>query len=460
MNEQPISRPPKRLGTVGAHRTNQKSRCWLITYNFPPGTKPDDLTAQDKLNIRAFNRAAQVHPVTYCVYQGEVGEQGTYHLQAYAEFAQAITLPSIKKHFGINSLHCEIRQGTQEQAIAYCTKEETRASDIYEYGIPMLQQKTKQGARTDIEKVWAYLKKGKPIHEIIDEDPKTLRHVSLMQKAQYEALRGLKRTSKTQLIVLYGASGTGKSSTAIQFASMCGPYYLQPNDGKSMWWNGYDPLIHETVILDEFTGSKLPLTFLNQLTDKYDLRVQTKGGFLPFVAKRIIITSNFHPKRWYDFENTEKNLCYDALERRIDTLVQFRIDIHIEEPGRVDYNQKRLHIEVEKGGFDKGWVKSPLQLDCPPTQPPSPEIPLSIPSSPEPATQRPSKGKRRVVDIDDPVFDYSPRSSPRLNAILERHRLTSSNVYRVGNDNIYAFEREDESDPPSNEPPESSDSFL
>lgn len=102
-------------------------------------------------------------------------------------------------------------------------------------------------------------------------------------KAQFEALNNRKRETKTILTVLYGAAGTGKTSTAINFAKTFGSYYLMPNDGKSIWWNGYDPLQHECVILDEFNGSKCPLTFLNQLADAYDLRVQTKGGFYHFL---------------------------------------------------------------------------------------------------------------------------------------------------------------------------------
>jgi len=443
MNNENISRPPKRLGTVGAHRTNQKSRCWLLTFNFPPNTKPDALTEQDKLNIRAFNRAAQVHPVTYCVYQGEVGEKGTYHLQAYVEFAVPRTMPQIKAHFGLSSLHCEIRIGTQQQAIDYCTKEETRASEIHEYGVKgVFREKPGQGSRNDLATVWDDLKKGKQIADIIDAQPGTIRYVSMMQKAQYEALISRKRTFKTRLHVFYGCAGTGKTSTAIEFAKTLGSYFLLPNDGKAMWWNGYDPLKHQTIILDEFTGSKCPLTFLNQLADKFDLRVQTKGGFLPFIAPHLIITSNFHPRMWYEFDNKNKNLCWEALERRIDTLVQFRLDIHINEDqpngGNLRLDDKRLHVEIEKGALDLRYISSEFPLDR--TVPNSPEIPASplpdspvIPSAPIPKRWI-SKGKRELLDLEcsesvdssdsddsDPV-NIKRRRAKQLLAMVKRQR--------------------------------------
>lgn len=435
MNDRQLSRPPKRLGTVGAHRTNEKSKCWMVTFNFPAGTRVDTLTQQDKLNIRAFNRAAQVHPVTYCIFQGEMGEKGTYHLQAYVEFAVPRTMPQIKAHFGINSLHCEVRQGTQAQAIAYCSKEDTRASDVFEYGTKgTFREKPGQGSRNDLATIWGDLKKGKQIAEIIDAAPVTIRYVSMMQKAQFEALMSRKREFKTQCHVFYGAAGTGKTSTAIKFAKTLGGYFLLPNDGKSMWWNGYDPLKHKTIILDEFNGSKCPLTFLNQLADSYDLRVQTKGGFLPFIAPHLIITSNFHPKQWYEFDNQTKNLCWEALERRIDTLVQFRLDIHIGEnvpvgghASVINMNHKKLHIEIEKGMLNLQYISSIYELDR--TVPNSPEIPESpLPVQPvQPRAPVPvrsiSKGKRIIdhLDCSESDFDFDSDSD----VVVQKRRRVS-----------------------------------
>lgn len=421
-----LSRPPKRLGTVGAHRTNQKSRYWLLTFNFPRGTKPDALTAQDKLNIRAFNRAAQVHPVTFCVYQGELGEETqTFHLQAYCEFATAITMPSIKKHFGMPSLHCEIRQGSQEQAIAYCTKEETRVSEIYRYGTPVKVNKSTgnaQGSRSDLTAMWQRLKAGDTIFRIIDDQPSNIRYVSLLQKAQFEALRSKKRSTKTVCTVLYGAAGTGKTSTAINFAKTLGDYYLVPNDGKQIWWNGYDPLKHESIILDEFNGSKMPLTFLNQLCDAVDLRVQTKGGFLPFLAAHVIITSNFRPRTWYAFDDASKNLCWEALERRIDNMVQFRMDIHIADPARPDLNANKLHLEVEKGGFNKLWVVSPLELDCPPT----------VPNTPEPRSSSPVLHASDSLEASEEDGDCIDVLAKSYNDMKGKRKVPDDNFDRFG----------------------------
>lgn len=36
-----------------------------------------------------------------------------------------------------------------------------------------------------------------------------------------------------------------------------------------------------------------------QLLDRYPLRVEVKGSFVPFVSRRVIITSNVPPDEWY-----------------------------------------------------------------------------------------------------------------------------------------------------------------
>nr|QGF19391.1 replication associated protein [Antarctic circular DNA molecule] len=85
--------------------------------------------------------------IGYLIYQEEIGESGTPHYQGYVEFKSKTRITAIKK-LGLpwNVCHLEVRRGTQEEAIAYCTKEETRKPDTLplEFGVKQAAGKTRK----------------------------------------------------------------------------------------------------------------------------------------------------------------------------------------------------------------------------------------------------------------------------------------------------------------------------
>ena len=103
------------------------ARRWCFTINNP--TAADDPAMWD---------------VSYCKWQKEQGAEGTEHYQGYVELAKAGRLSALKK---INDrAHWEKCNGTQEQNIAYCSKEEGRLDGPWEKG-----EKKQQGKRSDLE---------------------------------------------------------------------------------------------------------------------------------------------------------------------------------------------------------------------------------------------------------------------------------------------------------------------
>ncbi len=115
--------------------------------------------------------------------------------------------------------------------------------------------------------------------------------------SRYRILSTVGRTWQTELLVYWGPPGSGKSAHALELGGES-QYWLTPpkHAGGDVWWDGYDG--HHTVIIDEFYGW-LPRSTLQRLVDRYPFMVETKGGAVPFVAKRIIITSNKPPRMWY-----------------------------------------------------------------------------------------------------------------------------------------------------------------
>lgn len=84
----------------------------------------------------------------YLIYGKEVGEQGTPHLQGYCELSSKISFSVLKEH--IPNAHIESRIGTAQQALEYCKKED---EDPFIFG-----KLSRQGQRTDIEELYAFIR--------------------------------------------------------------------------------------------------------------------------------------------------------------------------------------------------------------------------------------------------------------------------------------------------------------
>lgn len=96
--------------------TSRTARNYCFTINNPGDFCP-------KTWITNNNTMTQLK---FLCFQMERGERdGTVHIQGYLEVKNPIRLAALKRLFHPTA-HFEIRQGTREQAILYCMKEDTR----------------------------------------------------------------------------------------------------------------------------------------------------------------------------------------------------------------------------------------------------------------------------------------------------------------------------------------------
>ena len=243
-------------------------------------------------DIQGFSSWDQI---TYLIYGKEVGESGTPHLQGYCELKSSKKFTTIKKKFP--KAHLEARRGSASQASEYCKKD----GDYVEVG-----EMSNQGKRSDIEEATDMILEGHRMREVALNNPSTYvkYHKGLMA---FQAVILEPRNAVPNVTVLYGSTGTGKSRTAREMLK--DPYVWGPEQGQ--WFDGYEG--QTSVILEEFRG-QLPLGQLLRLLDRYDCKVQYKGGMIQFVATEIVITSPKHPKFWYADDSKDK---IDQLMRRI-----------------------------------------------------------------------------------------------------------------------------------------------
>ena len=252
--------------------------------------------------------------LTYVVMQEEIcPTTSRHHWQGYAELDSAYTLQVIKtKVFNDNTIHIETRMGTLEEAVAYCTKEDTRVDGtMYTHG-----EARQQGERTDIQQYAQWLTEdGKWTPEKIE----TFGHMLLKFPQGSKALADVVLRSAggnghraVTVNVLYGDTGTGKTQYLYRTYDPSSIYVVPL--GLRPWFPDYRN--EDVLFFDEFNGeaSGYPVEFFLKVCDSYPIRVETKGGFISLVHTKIVIASNVHPVKWWPGINERQ---YEALLRRL-----------------------------------------------------------------------------------------------------------------------------------------------
>lgn len=245
----------------------------------------------------------------YIILGKEIGkDKQTPHLQGYGEFKKRISLTKLKK---LNKrIHWEPRRGTQKQAIEYCKKE----NNFEEKGI-----KNNQGQRKDLKKCINIVKK-KNFRALFKNEPPNFQQIKVCEK--YLTYCENKRDWKPEVIWIHGESGLGKTRLAHLLASegkiAPADVYIKDN---TQWWDGYDK--HETIIIDDFRASQMKFTYLLKILDRYEMRVEVKGGYRQLLAKKIIITSIEKPQNAYTITK-QQDEPIKQLIRRIDKIVDIK----------------------------------------------------------------------------------------------------------------------------------------
>lgn len=273
-----ILRPPPRAMT---------SRNWCFTLNNP-----------EKKQL-LFETLPEVR---YAIYQTERGTSGTEHLQGYVELFNPRRWNYLSTL--LPGAHFEKRKGTRDQARDYCKKEESRTDGPFEYGD---WNSGGSGKRNDLLNIKKQIDEGKSEENIADNYFETwIKYYRGLR--EYKRIKTTKRNWKTEVTVLVGPPGSGKSRKCLQDATKA--YWKQ----RGHWWDGYENQEH--VVIDDYYGW-LPYDTLLRLLDRYPMILETKGGHVEFVAKHIWITSNKYPQEWYKSENIE----IGALLRRIENTI-------------------------------------------------------------------------------------------------------------------------------------------
>lgn len=267
--------------------------------------------------------------VRYIVGQREIcPETGRKHYQLYVELKRGQRLPWLQRVV-FNGVRCraEAARGTQAECIEYCTKERTRDPDEHhvEYGEPSRGA----GSRTDLSELRdrmrdAYATGGRRAAWAAAYDSHFSAAIAYTRglEAYLSSLGGHRQgpVDAPLVEVHEGPTGVGKSHHV--WTTAPGVYPLPPTrPGAPVWFPGYAG--QEDVLIDDYDGESITLTYMLRLLDKYPLDVEVKGAHVPWNAKRIFITTNVPVREWYASAREEHR---SALHRRISGVYRWTQD--------------------------------------------------------------------------------------------------------------------------------------
>lgn len=253
----------------------------------------------------------------YACFQKEVAPTtGTPHLQGYMNLQKKARMTTIQKKLGTLGIQLTLinANGSPAQNRTYCSKE--GGSDFWEIGDINI---VGQGNKTELQIACGKIKEKRPLDAVADEHPEAWVRYHRGFTSLHEILDEQPEEREMDVVLLFGDAGTGKSTKARMYAKLYGKSYtLGVPSGGSIWFNGYNG--ESSLLIDEFKGWIQP-TYLNQLLDKYRMKLPIKGGFVNAKFTHVFITSNFPPEEWW----SEKVIWnHQSLYRRITAIYEFR----------------------------------------------------------------------------------------------------------------------------------------
>jgi len=266
---------------MAARTSESKTARWCFTVNNPGTWEPH----WDE---------SQMH---YMVFEHEVGENGTPHIQGYVCFKSRKALGTAKS-FIATEAHMEPAKGNEQQNRDYCTKDATKGAPVKEFG-KFDPTRGTQGKRTDIttlvEQMKTEIKAGRTPSGVYltPENVGTFVKYSAGLEKVASMIRGSgDLTRDVHVTVLWGPTGTGKSHrvmTQLQDAYVCkaGKNCMDLYQGE------------KTLVLDEFEDNQVSAQELNRWLDKWRCQLEARYSNKYALWTSVYILSNTDPQHWF-----------------------------------------------------------------------------------------------------------------------------------------------------------------
>lgn len=250
-----------------------------------------------ELDLGFLEKLTENKSVEYLIAGEEIcPKTGRTHWQSFIYFKNPRSWKSVEKLLKPRNFRIMSKKATAKDNEKYCKKDK---KIIIEYG-----ECPSQGKRVDLEEIREELAEGKKTEaEIAEMD---FQKWCMYRKAfsEYRMLKEPKRDWVTEVIYLWGDSGSGKTRRAVED----GAKILQYKEPFVMGYDGED-----VVCFDDVDENTFDRHFLIQATDRYAIDCMIKGGKRNWKPRKIYFTSNFPPWQIYPFNIKEMDRRYTEI---------------------------------------------------------------------------------------------------------------------------------------------------
>lgn len=281
--------------------TDSRHRRWFLT-----------VPAEGKKGVNRDELEQALEP--YDAYLGQL-EQGTgtnqyRHWQLVLAHAEPVRFSTLRRK--IPTAHLEPVRDLRA-SLAYVQKEDTRVEDEK----PLVKGEIKpgpgQGHRSDLDALRTRILDGaETVDGLIMDDATAWRHGRMT--ADLVAARDRARlgagTRNVEVRVIFGDTGTGKTSAAIEGLQALGSVCRVTHWGSGAF-DGYDG--QDALILDEFAGQP-PIEELLTWLDVYPVALPARYRARQAAFVRVVLCANAPPWTWYRYAPKAQRA---ALARRL-----------------------------------------------------------------------------------------------------------------------------------------------
>lgn len=280
--------------------------------------------------------------LTYGCFDLEVSDSGTPHFHAYLVFENQRNVSTIKKLFG-KALHVEQAFSSHEDCVGYVEKAGAKNADkkhtqvqgtFWETGerpVTKPTQKAKWAAVYQLAKAGEHT-----ALEILEQYPTLASQLSKIELLveRFKAERGKREFREIECIILYGDTGTGKTT------------WVYEQYGESLYrvtdyahpYEGYGG--ERTLCFDEVDTSSdaIALPTMLQLTDRFPLGAALTRRYSNLVPEfdTVVFISNESPATYYRSAPAKQ---WNAFLRRVNHIYRFECGGAIVEEDKSTYER-------------------------------------------------------------------------------------------------------------------------